>query len=492
LEADNFKKTESYRWVYDNLDKMGRKALKDYISRLKKEIDAFKGNEEVKLELTKRLADADEKLAEYTPDKLREGAGLLQEMAGLAGQFDEGLGKALDTAANLATGLSTAMAGFASGNVIQGVTGAVSMLSTVVGLFKKDNETGSEKLAKWIQRMVKYLQLQEKYLDIITDKQKYSEYTKLLETVDTQQDKLMKRGQKTLASYAVFWKSFLGKDLFKKLDVSTNMSSWTNDDWIKAINKSSGDLKKQLKSMYDEWVELQKKQQEYINAQNELVTGSTYDGIVSSIVDGFGDGLKSAADFADNFEELMRTAMLQSLQVQYLEPALQQWYSQFASASTNGLTKDEIASLQAAYASIISGASDYASALELAAGITLSGATDEERGGLSGAIKGMSQESADLLAGQLGAIRINTADIATWLTGGFNSDLRLDTADMEKSFGLGLNAINSAILQSNDYLKQIAQNTASIEEMKSILAGGITVKNGGYGRDIIDRRIRGN
>lgn len=494
LDAAQFKKSESYRWVYDNLDKMGRKALKDYIARLKKEIDAFQGNEEVKLELTKKLAEADEKLAEYTPDKLREGAGLLQEMAGLAGQFDEGLGKALDTAANLATGLAGAIQGFKpGGNTLQGVTSVVSMVATVAGLFEKNQKPQSQVIDEWIGKMQKLLQLQEKSLNLFADKQKVGEYSKLMATVDKQMEELMKRSQSRLDSMNRIYERWIDGDktFSEKFNLSSNINSWTNDDWLKAINNAVGDYKKQLESLYSEWITLQEAQQEYTNQQNELLTGSTYDSIVSSIVDGFADGLFSAEDFADSFEELMRKALLKSLEIQALQKPLQDWYNKFAAANADGLTESEIASLQAAYSAIINSAGEYAKSLEEAAGITLSNAEDEERGGLSGAIKGMSQESADLLAGQLGAIRIHTSDIASWLTGGFNSDLRLDTADMEQSFGLGLNAINNAILQSNDYLRQIVQNTASIEEMKSILANGITIKNRGFGDSFFDRRITG-
>lgn len=489
LDAAQFKKSESYRWVYDNIDKMGRKALKDYIARLKKEIDAFQGNEEVKLELTKKLADADEKLAEYTPDKLREGAGLLQEMAGLAGQFDEGLGKALDTAANLATGLAGAIQGFApGGNTLQGVTSVVSMVSTVASLFKKNKKPQSEIIDEWIAKMQKFLQLQEKSLNLFSDSGKIGEYDKLMSTVNKQIDALNKRIQDVTNAYNHYYEILYKSGTFTdRIGISSSVDQWSNDDWLKALSSATGDHKKQLESLYSEWITLQEAQQEYANQQNELLTGTTYDSIVSSIVDGFADGLFSAEDFADSFEELMRKALLKSLEIQALQKPLQDWYNQFAAANADGLTQSEIASLQSAYSAIINSAGEYAKSLEQAAGITLSKAEDGEAGGLSGAIKGMSQESADLLAGQLGAMRIHLADIASVVTGGFNSDLRLDTADMEQSFGLGLNAINNAILQSNDYLRQIEINTSVMNDVRSILQD-INRKGGG---EFFEQRMRG-
>lgn len=64
-------------------------------------------------------------------------------------------------------------------------------------------------------------------------------------------------------------------------------------------------------------------------------------------MDGFSDGFDSVVEFADGFEKLMKNAMLQSMKVQYLQPAIQSWYDQFANANKDGLSSDEVSALQA-------------------------------------------------------------------------------------------------------------------------------------------------
>ena len=493
--AANTLKSASYRWVYDNIEKMGRKSLQDYIAKLKKEIEAFKGNEEVKLELTKKLAEAEEKLNVYTPDKLKEGAQLLQEMAGLAGEFNAELAEALNNVAGIANGLATAMAGFGTGNILQGLGGVVGIVTSISKLFSKNEESGSEKLTKWIAKLVKILQLQENALSLLSSNDQINEYTSLLAKATTSLDAIEAKTAKVV-------KSFLSDDdygigqaftkLYNQLNIPLDASSWTSDDWLKAISFAYGDYKKQLESLYAEWIELQKQQQEYINAQNELLTGSTYDSIVESIVDGFADGYDSAADFADSFEELMKKAVLQALQVQFLEPKMQKWYKQFAEANKDGLTDKEIADLKLAYSSIITNASAYADALQTAAGITLgdeSNDTGSDANTLSGAYKSMDQETANLLAGVNGAILIHVADIASAITGKFNENLKdaFGTDALKSTFGLGLNSINESIIKSNEQLVKIEENTRLLSDIKTLLS----TKNKGFTDLFTNNRING-
>ena len=109
----------------------------------------------------------------------------------------------------------------------------------------------------------------------------------------------------------------------------------------------------------------------------------------------------------------MKAAILNSFKREYLEKQLQGWYTSFYEASQGGLTEDEIANLQIAYDAIIAQAEEGFAALQDATGLDFSveGAGDTEQSGLAGAIKGITEETAGVLAGQMGAIRINVAEI---------------------------------------------------------------------------------
>lgn len=149
------------------------------------------------------------------------------------------------------------------------------------------------------------------------------------------------------------------------------------------------------------------------NAQSfkEALTGTTSDSIVQSIVDGFAQGKRSAADFADDFQSLMRRALLQSLQMKYLEGPLTDFFNEFAalSESDGQLTAGEVSNLQSVFNGIIQNANDQFQQIQSIAGLNLS----SQSGGnntLSGAIRGITEQQAELLAGQFGGLRITALE----------------------------------------------------------------------------------
>lgn len=528
LDASQFKKSESYRWVYDSIDKMGRKALQDYIARLKKEIDAFKGNEEVKLELTKRLAEAEEKQKDYVPEKLKESADILSNMAELAGAFNTNLGESIKLAADLASNLSTAMSQLASGNyiggIMTGVAAIVSIQKTIDRNRERKEEEASQKRQEYSNQLIQnanyLLERQLELLDKIngtqiyqglinsqealqkafTDSQKAMENLNLMDE-STGRWEWERRGFLNMTKVRTLkFDQFRFDELNELMGEALKAPDYEN---ISAVYDEIARIKsliaggsilgdtKALEEQLANYESMLQQAEELAAKQAEILTGSTYDSVVDALASAFDDGIFSAEEFAKSFQQMMQDAALNSLKINALKGPLEAWYKEFANLSEGGLTADEVRQLREGYMTIASNAGQYFENLKDITGITFD-SLDESGGGLSGAIKGMSQESADLLAGQLGAMRIHLADIASVVTGGFNSDLRLDTADMEQSFGLGLNAINNAILQSNDYLRQVVQNTASIEEMKNILAGGITIKGSrGFDENFKDRRITG-
>ena len=83
----------------------------------------------------------------------------------------------------------------------------------------------------------------------------------------------------------------------------------------------------------------------YLKGAFDALTGTTQDAIVESIVNGFKEGKKSIEDFATDFEELMRNAVIQGFKVNMLTPLLDDFYEQFALAMGDGLNDANIADL---------------------------------------------------------------------------------------------------------------------------------------------------
>ncbi len=144
----------------------------------------------------------------------------------------------------------------------------------------------------------------------------------------------------------------------------------------------------------------------------EIRTGTTEDSFLDAITEGFKNGLSSAADFAQTFEGFMKGAILNSLKFKFLQEPLKKLFDEFDAAAKSGdeLTDTEIADLKAKYDAIIATADKQFKDLQKIAGVNfdpaaagVAGAGDNS---LKGAIKGITEETAGLLAGQFGGLRI--------------------------------------------------------------------------------------
>lgn len=209
-----------------------------------------------------------------------------------------------------------------------------------------------------------------------------------------------------------------------------------NDPYLKAFNeaaslagKSFDDLQKlfltgqlddkakalfqTLQSLKDQGVDIDAQIQKNAEDAKQIFTGTTSESILDSIVQGFADGKRASADFADDFEKLMKQSILNSLKYQALEKPIQELFDRFAAdaQSDNTLTQAEIENLQAAYNATIDAAGKQFKQLQQITGLNFN--TTDNTNSLSGAIKGITQQQADLLAGQFGGLRMTAFDQLT-------------------------------------------------------------------------------
>jgi DNA-binding ferritin-like protein (Dps family) len=170
-------------------------------------------------------------------------------------------------------------------------------------------------------------------------------------------------------------------------------------------------LFEQLQKLKQEGVDIDALLDENAQKAREAFTGTTADSIVDSIAEGFLQGKNSAADFADNFQDLMRNAIIQSLKLKFLEEPLKDFFTEFADFSQSGgqLTSGEIKDLKALYDSIITNANAQFDQLQQISGLNIN-AQSSQGNSLTGAIKGITEQQADLLAGQFGGLRLTALD----------------------------------------------------------------------------------
>ena len=152
----------------------------------------------------------------------------------------------------------------------------------------------------------------------------------------------------------------------------------------------------------------------------------------------------------------MKKSLVNALKTSLYEKGLQDWYSEFVAAveSDMVLTGEEITGLRDSYMKILDQASDAWSQLSeiLGEGEIFPG--EEEKAGIQGAIQGITEDTAGVLAGQMGAIRINVAE-------------HLDIAQESLAH---LERI-SRNTEYNRYLRAIADSMQKMEKSYNTLAG---------------------
>lgn len=366
-------------------------------------------------------------------------SGIFGDLAGAIGETNQGLGDTLQTIGDIvgvAGDAATAVGKFASGDIIGGIASTVKAITGIFAIGQKARESerkAQEEIAAFNNRILAgEIDITQQYRERQREQAKLNKLK--LEGLKTEKEILQ---QQKAAAAEQF------NNILRQLQQQTAVVGQTTQRYggflgigkkTKAVEitetlagKSFADLEKlfatgQLTGRAKELFELlQKVKQEGAdidtllaeNAQaaNEIFTGTTTDSIVDAIADGFANGKRSIADFAGNFEDLMRQAMINSLKYQYLEAPLQEFYQQFAAASQsdNTLTAGEIEQLRTLYDTIIGNAQAQFDQLQQISGLNLTTGSSTSNS-LTGAIKGITEQQAELLAGQFGGLRITALE----------------------------------------------------------------------------------
>ena len=308
-------------------------------------------------------------------------------------------------------------------SIILAIIGAaISVITTIIGLFTSAaaKRRAEEKAAIESQRK-EYLGL----MDLNEELRKKYEWTKkigesTLDYIKRQGEELKKQTSANAVDQADLmaklqkqtYKSGTERDYnwfggYKNVDVNSSLAGKTYAE-IEALaaqgklSKEGNDYFEALKKAKDEGVDLVKQSEEYFESLRELATGTTSSTIVDNIIEGFKAGKKSAADFADTFESLMQGAVQSALK-QLTDTRVREWYVKFAAMSSDGLTPEEKASLQADWSKIITDTAKDAANLESATGVSITD-TSATREASSKGFASMSQDSSNELNGRFTAM----------------------------------------------------------------------------------------
>jgi hypothetical protein len=174
-------------------------------------------------------------------------------------------------------------------------------------------------------------------------------------------EELKKQAVDSQSGYDAIWERLMKEGTYKSADYINKRHGlfgwdWTTKDqriveWSSLVGRTFEEIElfaaqgllseegmklyEALKKAKEEGEDLAARQDEFLEKVRETYTGTTYDSLVNSIIDGFKAGKRSAADFADTFEELMQRAVLSSLRM-LAEGSVRNFYEQWASISEDG------------------------------------------------------------------------------------------------------------------------------------------------------------
>lgn len=355
----------------------------------------------------------------------------------MGGSMDDETQAILGDVGGIVDGIGQMAQGYATMNPAQMIQGAVGMLTSVFDLFNS-RDRKAERAIKKHAAAVEELERAYKALEHAVDKA-------LGESVYDNQKALINNMREQRAHLRAMWEAEESK---KKTDSGK----------VNQYKEQYEELGRQIEDTIAEITESVTQ-----TSAKDLATQLS-DAIAEAYSDGFNsDKVKSAIEKVTN--QVLGNAVKNALKKQFLEQQLQNAIKQLqrdmgfddeGGGSFDGLTPEEQQRFKDRVNSIAQG---YAEALKLYEDLF----KDLDDNGdpttsLSGAIKGASQESIDLLAGQTNAVRVN----------------QVQEIEILRQQLIHLANIDGKLSVSNRYLEQIEKNTSG-SASDPLRAQGITM-----------------
>ena len=293
------------------------------------------------------------------------------------------IGGIIEGAGQLASGIAT-------GNPLSIIQGSIGLLTSAFDLFNtKDRK--AEKQIKKHQEAISQLEKAYTQLSWAIDKalggDVYKHQQAAIRNMKEQQEHLR-----------ASWEAEISK---KKTD-------W---DRVDDFKEQYAELERQIADMYDE-------------IANDILQTNAKD-FASQLADSLTTAFKAGEDAAKAFEEtvnqVLQNAIVNQLKRKFLETQLQEaldnlhdnmGYWNGDNFVFDGLTDAEIAEFKA---KVQAAANNYEQALGIYSDLFKDLNIDDSEDSLTGAVKGVSEETASLVAGQMNAIRINQLETTSIL-----------------------------------------------------------------------------
>ncbi len=377
--------------------------------------------------LNEKIAESQKQIWENTREEINKTVDTLHALANAVGNFDAELAETINNMADLVSGIGEITISFAVGDIAGVLTGILGIINTIFNLFVI-HKSDIPELRKELAEITLELQKQQ---NILSQAIGTAKVDAIQDTIDLLEDQIDKYNEMIAAEEEAY-----GQFLWWTWDET---DAEKIEQWLASIEATEAEI-------VALWAQYR-----------EILTGTTATSIADAIADGFAQGLTSAEVFADTFNDMMKKAIIDAFKRTIITKYIEDWYEQFALLSEGGLTAEEIEDLTGTYQEMIEAAEEEWAALAdilEAAGIEL--LEDVKKEGLTGAIAGITEETAGLLAGQFQAIRINTVEILS---------------NMESI--IIINARIADNTEYNKYLKDIDEKLSKVTSSESEYLRGV-------------------
>lgn len=326
----------------------------------------------------------------------------------------------------------------------KGVLGSLRTLGDALGDWGISGFGSSDtSLAKDIERLTASNENLQKSIDVLSDKMdkatSMSEITQESEQQKKYLEQSIKNTQEMMSREGkVYSNGFLGiggsKSSNYKINKAVSSSEWNrvssivgrsvrsaSDFWnltseeMANVAAYAGDIYDKIKQHADDgkgdaaqymdtYISYYKQLEELENAQREKLTDISFDNVKSEFSDLLSDMNSDTEDFTNNFEEMMRNAIINSLMVSKYNKMLEDWYKAFSKAMEDDtLTETEKNNLKSQYDGIVADAKSERDALMKTLEL---GTTSKSQSATSGGWQSIGQETADELNGRFTALQI--------------------------------------------------------------------------------------
>ena len=301
--------------------------------------------------------------------------------------MDEETQAILSDLGGIMDGASQVAQGIATGNPLSMIQGSIGLLSSAFDLFNS-RDRKAEKQIKKHQEAINKLQNAYKQLEWQIDKALGGEVYK-------NQRAAIKNMQEQQAHLKASWEA----------EISKKHTDWGRVDDFK---EQYAELGRQIEDLIDE-------------ISNDLLQTNAKDfanELGDALVEAFGKGEDAAKAMETTVNSVLKNLVLNQLKKNFLETQLQGALDQLEKDMGywsgdnfifDGLSDEEIARFKA---SVGAATANFNNAMQLYEDLFKEMGLDDTDESLTGAVKGVSEETADILAGQMNAIRINQLDMA--------------------------------------------------------------------------------